>query len=64
MNNQLNGKHQQPMGHCTSPGIKTPWSLASLRPAPPIYSLKSFGKIDTTTDTSRPQRSCSKIYLF
>lgn len=60
MNNQLNGKHQQPMGHCTSPGIKTPWSLASLRPAPPIYSLKSFGKIDTTTDTSRPQRSCNE----
>ncbi|KAL6443281.1 hypothetical protein ACFW04_002882 [Cataglyphis niger] len=61
MTNQLNGKHQRPiMEHCTSPGIKTPWSLASLRPAPPLYSLKSFGKIDTTTDTSRLQRSCNE----
>lgn len=51
------------MEHCISPGIKTPWSLASLRPAPPIYSLKSFGKIDSTTDTSRPSRLCSKISL-
>ncbi|XP_012234850.1 rho guanine nucleotide exchange factor 7 isoform X2 [Linepithema humile] len=61
MNNQTNGKHQRPtMEHCMSPGIKTPWSLASLRPAPPIYSLKSFGKIDSTTDTSRPPRSCNE----
>ncbi|GAB1864499.1 Rho guanine nucleotide exchange factor 7 isoform X2 [Camponotus japonicus] len=61
VNNQLNGKHQRPiMEHCTSPGIKTPWSLASLRPAPPLYSLKNFGKIDTTTDTSRLQRSCNE----
>ena len=51
------------MEHCTSPGIKTPWSIASLRPAPPLYSLKNFGKLDTTTDTSRSPRSCSKIAL-
>lgn len=62
--NQTNGKNQRSAAeHCTSPGIKTPWSLASLRPAPPMYSLKNFGKIDTTTDTSRLPRSCSKIYL-
>jgi len=51
------------MEHCTSPGIKTPWSIASLRPAPPLYSLKNFGKLDTTTDTSRSPRLCSKITL-
>lgn len=63
MNNQPNGKHQRSaMEHCTSPGIKIPWSIASLRPAPPLYSLKNFGKIDTA-DTSRPLRSCSKIVL-
>ncbi|XP_012541981.1 rho guanine nucleotide exchange factor 7 isoform X4 [Monomorium pharaonis] len=56
--NQPNGKHQR-LEHCTSPGIKTPWSIASLRPAPPLYS-KNFGKIDTTTDTSRPSRSCNE----
>lgn len=62
MNNQTNGKHQRPtVEHCSSPEIKIPWSLASLRPAPPLYSFKNFGKIDTTTDTSRPPRSCSKI---
>ncbi|XP_018407269.1 PREDICTED: rho guanine nucleotide exchange factor 7 isoform X2 [Cyphomyrmex costatus] len=60
-NNQPNGKHQRPaMEHCTSPGIKTPWSIASLRPAPPLYSLKNFGKLDTTTDTSRSPRSCNE----
>ncbi|XP_011147401.1 rho guanine nucleotide exchange factor 7 [Harpegnathos saltator] len=59
MNNQMNGKRPT-IEHCTSPGIKTPWSLASLRPAPPLYSLKNFGKIDTTTDTSRPLRSCNE----
>lgn len=59
------GKHQRPtMEHCMSPGIKTPWSLASLRPAPPIYTLKSFGKIDPTTDMSRPPRSCSKRFIY
>lgn len=65
MNNQANGKHRQrpAIEHCSYPGIKTPWSLASLRPAPPLYSLKNFGKIDTTTDTSRSPRSCSKIVL-
>ncbi|XP_018060250.1 PREDICTED: rho guanine nucleotide exchange factor 7-like isoform X3 [Atta colombica] len=60
-NNQLNGKHQRSaMEHCTSPGIKTPWSIASLRPAPPLYSLKNFGKLDTTTDTSRSPRLCNE----
>lgn len=64
-NSQTNGKHQRPaVEPCTSPGIKAPWSLASLRPAPPLYSLKNFGKLDTTTDTSRTPRSCSKICLF
>ncbi|XP_034936419.1 rho guanine nucleotide exchange factor 7 isoform X2 [Chelonus insularis] len=29
-----------------SPGTKTPWGLASLRPAPPIY-LKAYGKFDS-----------------
>lgn len=48
------------MEHCSSPGIKTPWNLASLRPAPPLYCLKNFGKIDITTDTSRPPRSCNE----
>ncbi|RLU20844.1 hypothetical protein DMN91_007458 [Ooceraea biroi] len=60
-NNQMNGKLQRPaVEPCTPPGIKTPWSLASLRPAPPLYSLKNFGKIDTTTDTSRIPRSCNE----
>lgn len=59
MNNQTNGKHQRPtIEHCSSPGIKTLWNLASLRPAPPLYSLKNFGKIDT--DTSRLPRSCNE----
>lgn len=61
----MNGKQQRPaMEHCSSPGIKTPWNLASLRPASPLYSLKTFGKVDTTADTSRTPRSCSKLYLF
>lgn len=64
MNSQtssLNGKNQrQIVEHFMSPGIKTPWSLASLRPAPPIYSTKNFGKVDTTTDTSRLPRSCNE----
>lgn len=43
MNNQTNGKRQRSaVDHCLSPGIKTPWSIASLRPAPPLYTLKTF----------------------
>lgn len=43
MNNQINGKRQRSaVDHSSSPGIKTPWSIASLRPAPPLYTLKSF----------------------
>lgn len=46
MNSQMNGKRQRSAAdHCLSPGIKTPWSIASLRPAPPLYTLKTFGKI-------------------
>ncbi|XP_015519561.1 rho guanine nucleotide exchange factor 7 isoform X1 [Neodiprion virginianus] len=43
----LNGK-QPRMGveGCLPPGIRSPWSIASLRPAPPLYSCKSFGKTD------------------
>lgn len=43
MNSQMNGKRQRSAAdHCLSPGIKTPWSIASLRPAPPLYTLKTF----------------------
>ncbi|KAK2583895.1 hypothetical protein KPH14_001166 [Odynerus spinipes] len=44
MNNQMNGKRQRSaVDHSSlSPGIKTPWSIASLRPAPPLYTLKTF----------------------
>ncbi|XP_014604024.1 PREDICTED: rho guanine nucleotide exchange factor 7 isoform X1 [Polistes canadensis] len=43
MNSQTNGKRQRSaVDHCLSPGIKTPWSIASLRPAPPLYTLKTF----------------------
>ncbi|XP_043500325.1 rho guanine nucleotide exchange factor 7 [Polistes fuscatus] len=43
MNSQTNGKRQRSAAdHCLSPGIKTPWSIASLRPAPPLYTLKTF----------------------
>ncbi|XP_058798458.1 rho guanine nucleotide exchange factor 7 isoform X2 [Phymastichus coffea] len=33
--------------HSSPQGIKTPWRVASLRPAPPIYALKALGKIET-----------------
>ncbi|XP_035718296.1 rho guanine nucleotide exchange factor 7-like [Vespa mandarinia] len=43
MNSQMSGKRQRSAAdHCLSPGIKTPWSIASLRPAPPLYTLKTF----------------------
>ncbi|XP_051155369.1 rho guanine nucleotide exchange factor 7 isoform X1 [Leptopilina boulardi] len=32
-------------------GTKTPWSLASLRPAPPIYTIKPFGKSDSSENS-------------
>lgn len=42
----MNGKRQRSaVDRCLSPGINTPWSIASLRPAPPLYTLKTFGKI-------------------
>lgn len=49
-----------PAEHCSSPGIKVPWSIASLRPAPPVYSFKSFGKTDAASDISRAPRSCNE----
>ncbi|XP_015595226.1 rho guanine nucleotide exchange factor 7 isoform X2 [Cephus cinctus] len=60
MANHHNVKNQQlPVEHCSSPGIKIPWSLASLRPAPPLYSLKSFSKTDST-DACRTTRICNE----
>ncbi|XP_043284271.1 rho guanine nucleotide exchange factor 7 isoform X2 [Venturia canescens] len=56
MSNQSNGKsHQSGVEHCSSPGIKTPWSLASLRPAPPLYSLKIYGKSDSAESVRSPR---------
>ncbi|KAG7201529.1 hypothetical protein KM043_004281 [Ampulex compressa] len=58
---QTNGKNQRSVvEYCSSGGVKIPWSIASLRPAPPLYSLKTFGKTDTTPDTSRAPRSCNE----
>lgn len=57
----LNGK-QQRMGveNYHPPGIKIPWSIASLRPAPPLYSCKGFGKADLL-DSGNSMRICSKF---
>ncbi|XP_020720479.2 rho guanine nucleotide exchange factor 7 isoform X2 [Bombus terrestris] len=35
-------QHRSVTEHCVSLGIRTPWSIASLRPAPPFYSFKVF----------------------
>ncbi|XP_034173021.1 rho-type guanine nucleotide exchange factor isoform X2 [Osmia lignaria lignaria] len=38
-------QQQQPRStveHCTPVGIRTPWSIASLRPAPPLYTVRAF----------------------
>ncbi|XP_033232104.1 rho guanine nucleotide exchange factor 7-like [Belonocnema kinseyi] len=58
--NQPNVKqYQQVVEIGLSPGIKTPWSLASLRPAPPIYTIKSFGKSDST-ESCRSTKLCNE----
>ncbi|KZC12936.1 Rho guanine nucleotide exchange factor 7, partial [Dufourea novaeangliae] len=36
--------------------IRTPWSIASLRPASPLYNLRVFGKTDPSLDLSRSPR--------
>ena len=46
--------------HSSPPGIRQPWSLASLRPAPPIYALKLVGKNDTN-DSNQTNKIPSKI---
>ncbi|OXU28912.1 hypothetical protein TSAR_006801 [Trichomalopsis sarcophagae] len=46
--------------HSLSPGIKAPWSLASFRPAPPIYALKTFGKPDAV-DSCRSTKTCTML---
>ncbi|XP_011495800.1 PREDICTED: rho guanine nucleotide exchange factor 7 isoform X2 [Ceratosolen solmsi marchali] len=51
---QAAGADQSP-----TPGIKAPWSLASLRPAPPIYALKTFRKLDTV-DACRSMKTCNE----
>ncbi|XP_066587543.1 rho guanine nucleotide exchange factor 7 [Prorops nasuta] len=59
--NHTNGKLQkQLLEHYSSPGIKKPWSLASLRPAAPTYSFKNIGKFDAAMDQSRSPRSCNE----
>ncbi|XP_014299479.1 rho guanine nucleotide exchange factor 7 isoform X1 [Microplitis demolitor] len=45
MSNQIGKLQPQLPESCSSPRNKSPWSLASLRPAPPIY-LKAFNKSD------------------
>ncbi|XP_031777169.1 rho guanine nucleotide exchange factor 7 isoform X3 [Nasonia vitripennis] len=45
--------------HSSSPGNKAPWSLASFRPAPPIYALKTFGKPDAV-DSCRSTKTCNE----
>lgn len=56
----MNGKQQQQqiveIGQ--SLGTKTPWSLASLRPAPPIYTIKPFGKSESS-ENSWSTKLCS-----
>ncbi|XP_044006027.1 rho guanine nucleotide exchange factor 7 [Aphidius gifuensis] len=55
--NQSNGKIHQLAQECSlSPKNKIPWSVASLRPAAPIYNLKIDGKTDVT-DSSRTTRN-------
>ncbi|KOX76193.1 Rho guanine nucleotide exchange factor 7 [Melipona quadrifasciata] len=39
---QPQSQHRSITDHCVSLGIKTPWSIASLRPASPFYSFKVF----------------------
>ncbi|XP_029038071.1 rho guanine nucleotide exchange factor 7 isoform X2 [Osmia bicornis bicornis] len=56
-------QQQQPRStveHCTPVGIRTPWSIASLRPAPPLYTVRAFGKTDTSLDLSRAPRPCKE----
>ncbi|XP_017799033.1 PREDICTED: rho guanine nucleotide exchange factor 7 isoform X2 [Habropoda laboriosa] len=48
------------MEHCPSLGIRTPWGIASLRPAPPFYTFRAFGKMDTGLESPRTPRSCNE----
>ncbi|XP_074112418.1 rho-type guanine nucleotide exchange factor isoform X1 [Cotesia typhae] len=58
-NHQSIGKLQKPLPEsCSSLKTKTPWGLASLRPAPPIY-LKAFNKSDNI-ELSRSPRAASE----
>ncbi|KAK0163662.1 hypothetical protein PV327_007320 [Microctonus hyperodae] len=50
---------QMPPERGSSPGTKGPWSLACLRPAPPIYSFKTNNKSELM-DFSRSSRSTNE----
>ncbi|KAK9304411.1 hypothetical protein QLX08_004196 [Tetragonisca angustula] len=39
---QPQSQHRSITDHCVSLGIKTPWNIASLRPASPFYNFKVF----------------------
>nr|XP_033328834.1 rho guanine nucleotide exchange factor 7 isoform X3 [Megalopta genalis] len=66
---QQNGKQQpqpQPQQQrsiaeqCPPLGIRTAWCIASLRPAPPLYAFRAFGKTDPSLDLSRAPRPCNE----
>ncbi|XP_076245799.1 rho-type guanine nucleotide exchange factor isoform X2 [Calliopsis andreniformis] len=64
--NQSNGKQQQQLRpiaeHSPSSTIKTHWSIASLRPAPPVYTLRAFGKTEPALDLSRVHRAYERQF--
>ncbi|XP_076657820.1 rho-type guanine nucleotide exchange factor isoform X3 [Halictus rubicundus] len=70
---QQNGKqqsHPQPQpqpqqqrsiaDQCPPLGIRKAWCIASLRPAPPLYAFRAFGKTDPSMDLSRAPRPCNE----
>nr|XP_031839141.1 rho guanine nucleotide exchange factor 7 isoform X2 [Nomia melanderi] len=61
---QQNGKQLQQQRsiaeQCPPLGIRTAWCIASLRPAPPLYAFRAFGKTDPGLDLSRAPRPCNE----
>ncbi|XP_063991729.1 rho guanine nucleotide exchange factor 7 isoform X2 [Diachasmimorpha longicaudata] len=63
LNNQPNETHQQHLQeHCASPETKSWWNLASLRPAPPIYSIKIQNKTDPIDGYHSPRNTNERTF--